>query len=53
MTFGECGLLLTYAVMFYSQKDKKEEVSKFIFYMVQNCTDSDCRINFYEKTIYE
>jgi len=26
MTFGECGLLLTYTVMFYCRKDKKEEV---------------------------
>ena len=28
MTFGECGLLLTYTVMFYCRKDKKEEVRK-------------------------
>ena len=24
MTFGECGLLLTYAIMFYCSKDKEE-----------------------------
>ena len=44
MTFGECGLLFTYTVMFYCRKDNKEEVRKSL------CGSISCRLkcqNFY------